>query len=200
MSKVLIVKAHPLTKQESSTLALLDIFLTEYQKLHPTDEFEIVDVFQKDFPSIDEQVLIAMQTKHEHLTAKQKQIKQLIHQYTAQFLASDKIIIANPLWNYMVPSHLKQWIDTIVQSGETFAYTNNGKETYADGKKVLHLQSNGSPSHGNDLASKYLDEILQFIGISSIKHIYIDGKDIPALTDQAIQQAQQEALAYASQF
>lgn len=200
MSHVLIVKGHPLTKEHSSTLQLLDTFLKEYLKIHPNDTIEVVDVFCENFPSIDEKIALTYHLHDEELSDAQKQQLKVIEQYTNQFINSDKIIIANPLWNHMVPSHLKQWIDTIIQSNKTFAYTKQGKVSYVKDKKILHLQSNGSRFNGEDLATKYLDSVFSFIEIYDIKHIYIDGKDIPGNTNKAIQQGLTAAKAFAKDF
>lgn len=54
---------------------------------------------------------------------------------TDQFLAADKIVIANPLWNLSMPTRLKAWIDTINVAGKTFKYTAEGPVGLAGGKK-----------------------------------------------------------------
>lgn len=200
MSKVLIVKAHPLDKEHSSTTKLLEVFMIEYYQNNPGDSFEVIDVFDHELPSIDEKVLNSLATPAHELSIEQQKILDIINQYTQQFLDSDKIVIANPLWNYMVPSHLKQWIDTIVQPGKTFDYTPQGKVTFCDDKKVVHLQSNGSPSNCQDLACQYIDTIFKFIGVTDIKHICIDGKDIPNKEEQAIKKAHIEAIDFSKEF
>ena len=44
MSKLLVVKAHPLTKEESRSVRALETFLASYRETNPSDEIEILDV------------------------------------------------------------------------------------------------------------------------------------------------------------
>ena len=62
------------------------------------------------------------------------------NELTDQFLAADKIVIANALWNLNIPTKLKAWFDTVNVAGKTFRYTENGPEGLVTGKK--HCTSN----------------------------------------------------------
>ncbi len=57
------------------------------------------------------------------------------NELTEQFLAADKIVIANALWNLNIPTKLKAWFDTVNVAGKTFRYTENGPEGLVTGKK-----------------------------------------------------------------
>lgn len=95
---------------------------------------------------------------------------------TDQFLAADKVVIANPLWNLQIPTRLKAWVDTINVAGKTFKYTAEGPVGLATGKKVLHIQANGGVYGGNDFASVYINGVLNFIGIDDVTSVYIEGQ------------------------
>ena len=59
MSKLLVVKAHPLTKEESRSVRALETFLASYRETNPSDEIEILDVYapETNMPEIDEELL-----------------------------------------------------------------------------------------------------------------------------------------------
>lgn len=50
MSKLLVVKAHPLTKEESRSVRALETFLASYQAQNPTDEIDVLDVYADSVP------------------------------------------------------------------------------------------------------------------------------------------------------
>lgn len=179
MSNVLVVKAHPLTKKESRTLRVLDSFLTSYKESHPEDNVEIIDVYEDDIPEIDKDILTGWASLSQGIDISDEQAKKIerFAELTDQFLASDKIIVANPLWNLNIPTKLKAWIDTIVVAGKTFKYTETGKMPLAPGKKLLHIQASGGIHSGQDTSSKYLVEIFNFVGVEDTQAIIIEGID-----------------------
>ena len=200
MAKVLVISAHPCTAEQSTTMQLLNQFLKTYQAAHPADQIEQINVFNQPIPMINQSMLASWGQDYDALSKEQQQTLTAWEQYAEQFLASDKIIIANPIWNLTFPASLKHWFDAIMRSGKTFKYTENGPVGLAAGKKVMHLQSNGSVWAGQDLATKYIDDAFKFMGIDDIDHIYIDGKDIPDLTEQAMENALAEAKQKAQTF
>lgn len=46
-------------------------------------------------------------------TDEQRALLETFHKYTEQFISPDKIVIANPMYNSMIPAELKTWIDTL---------------------------------------------------------------------------------------
>lgn len=99
------------------------------------------------------------------------------NELTDQFLGADKVVIANALWNLNVPTRLKAWVDTINVAGKTFKYTDEGPKPLTNGKKALHIQSNGGFYEGQDFASQYVKGILNFIGIEKVEQLFIEGID-----------------------
>lgn len=180
MTTLLVVKGHPLTAEDSFSLKGLDAFVAAYKAANPSDEIQVLDVFQANIPEVDEEVAsgyIALQSGKDFsdLTASQQDKISRLGGFTEQFIAADKVVIANPLWNLMIPASLKKWIDTINVAGKTFRYTANGPEGLTNGKKIMHLQANGGTYEGNDPASQYLKGIFEFIG-SDYNHIAMEGQ------------------------
>lgn len=51
MSKLLVIKGHPLTSESSLSLKGLEVFLKTYKETHPNDVVEVVDVFNDNIPT-----------------------------------------------------------------------------------------------------------------------------------------------------
>jgi len=179
MAKLLAVKGHPMTSKESMSVKGFEAFLEKYKAENPNDEIEILEIFKADIPEIDEDIVSAwgalgQGTEFTALTPAQQDKVSRFNFYTEQFLNADKVVIASPLWNLMIPARLKVWMDTVMVAGKTFRYTANGPEGLANGKKVLHLQANGGVYGENDPSSQYVKSIFGFIG-ADIDHVAVEG-------------------------
>lgn len=169
MSKLLVVKGHPLTAEVSLSLKGLDAFVEAYKASHPADKIEVLDVFDSFIPTRDTELVSALYAlgggaDFSSLSTEQQKKVTRSGELLEQFLAADKVVIANPLYNLMIPSELKAWIDTINIAGKTFKYTENGPVGLATDKKVLHLQANGGVYNLQDPAEIYMSSIFKFIG------------------------------------
>ena len=175
MTKLLVVKGHPLTADYSMSLKGLDAFVAAYKAAHPTDEIEVLDVFDGTIPSLNTELVSAMFAgEGAQLTASQQEKLARFAELTEQFLAADKVVIANPMYNLMIPAELKSWVDTVNVAGKTFKYTAEGPVGLAGGKKVLHLQANGGVYGAQDPATVYMSAIFNFIG-ADFKQIAVEG-------------------------
>ncbi|CYU71282.1 FMN-dependent NADH-azoreductase [Streptococcus suis] len=188
MATVLIVKAHPLDAQKSYALRAMEEFQTRYASLHPEDKIEIVDVFEDQIPALDKPLLEAMGAakKGEAISPEQAERLDRYTSLTQQFLAADKIIVVNPLWNLNVPSQLVSWINTINVAGLTFKYGPEGSIGLVKGKKLLHIQSNGGVYAGQDPAAQYIKSIFEFLGFEDIHQVFIEGQSADPSQAQAI--------------
>lgn len=203
MSKVLVVKAHPLATEQSRTLMILAQFIQAYQKQNPADEISWLDLYQSDLPEIDQELMTAWAALKQGqamatLSASQQEKVAQFNHYTDQFLATDKVVIANPLWNLNVPTKLKAWMDTVMVAGKTFRHTANGPQPLVTGKKAVHIQSAGSIYAGQDLASQYVKTLLGFAGVDEVIKINIEGIDhspekANVIMKEAIETAKQTA-------
>lgn len=182
MAKVLVIKAHPLTAAESRSVKVMETFLDKYREINPTDEIELLDLYQADVPEIDGDIADAMfklknGTAFQDLTPQQQEKMTRFDSYTQQFMAADKLVIANPLWNLNIPGRLKVWFDTACVAGKTFRYTEAGPVGLAGGKKALHIQANGGHYQGQDTSSQYVLGILKFLGLDTVDQLFIEGID-----------------------
>ena len=140
MSKLLVVKGHPLTADYSLSLKGLDAFVKAYKAAHPEDEIEELDVFSADIPTLNTELVSAMFAgENAELTASQKDKLARFAGFTEQFLSADKVVIANPMYNLMIPAELKSWVDTVNVAGKTFKYTAEGPVGLANGKLMVEF-------------------------------------------------------------
>ncbi|MDT0595292.1 FMN-dependent NADH-azoreductase [Glaciecola petra] len=143
-----------------------------------------VSVVQRDLasglPFIDEQWINANFTDPEQRNDQQKQALAFSDSLVNELQNADKIIIASPIYNFSVPAVLKAWIDLIARARLTFRYTENGPEGLLQNKTAyLVMASGGVPIESEmDLATKYLKQVMRFIGITDVKVIDATKNDL----------------------
>jgi FMN-dependent NADH-azoreductase len=98
------------------------------------------------------------------------------------------------MYNFSIHSSLKAWVDPIVRAGVTFRYSENGPEGLIKNKKAyIVIASGGVYSEGmlkgHDFIEPYLKAILNFIGITDITVVRVEGLAVPSLKDTALEKA-----------
>ncbi len=90
---------------------------------------------------------------------------------------ADFIVLGAPMYNLMIPSTLKSWIDYVTRAGQTFQFTETGPIGLLEGKKCYVAITQGGSFLGtaHDLATAYLKSALGLMGITDIEFIYAKG-------------------------
>lgn len=196
MAKLLVIRAHPLSSESSQSMRLTDEFVRVYTDTHPDDDVLEQQLYNLAVPEIDLDLLNAWKKLEDSVPfVRLDEVEQnkvtLFSGYTDQFLAMDKIVIANPLWNLQVPTRLKAWIDCVCVAGRTFRYTEAGEaEGLVRGKKLLHIQTAGAVYGGNDPASQYIKGMFTFLGVEDVQYLAAEGMDHdPARADDIMADA-----------
>ncbi|QGQ98765.1 FMN-dependent NADH-azoreductase [Paenibacillus psychroresistens] len=186
MTKVLYVTAHPLDHSVSSSLAVGKEFLEAYKNSNPDDEIILLDLYNMDIPYIDADVFsgwgkLASGSAFDQLSPESQAKVSRLGEIVDQFVSADKVVVVNPVWNFLFPPILKAYIDAICVAGKTFKFNEAGVLVgLAADKKLLHIQASGSvlsegPFQGFEFSHRYLTAIAQFIGIQSIEVVYVEG-------------------------
>ncbi len=182
MSKVLYIKSSPMGKLSYST-AVADAFVEAYKKSHPKDQVKTIDLFSAKLPEFD---FVAASGKYKIMRGKphspeEKQAWDKVVATIAEFKDADKYVLAVPMWNFSIPYRLKQYIDVIVQPGQTFSVDAAGNyKGLVTGKPVLVVYARGgdytkgTPAEQYDQQSKYVESILRFIGFADIKSLAVE--------------------------
>ncbi|XEC97712.1 FMN-dependent NADH-azoreductase [Paenibacillus tarimensis] len=211
MATVLYVTAHPGNPEASFSLSVGNEFVEAYRKANPGDEIVHVDLFNQNIPQIDAEVLGAWGklqggTSFDQLSAGEQAKVARLGEIVDQFVASDKVVFVNPMWNFSYPPVLKAYIDAICVGGKTFKYTENGPVGLMTDKKALHIQASGgvySEGFMKDFESghRHLEKVMKFLGLPSFEGIFVEGMaaapdQAPAIKEKAIQQARELAASF----
>lgn len=144
MTKLLVVRAHPLDGEISRSMQVTNAFVKSYIESHSEDTIEDINLYDLAVPDIDRDLLQAWSelgsgTAFDELSEVKQQKITLFNGYTDGFLNADKVVIANPLWNLNVPARLKAWVDTITVGGKTFKYNEKGEAVGLAGDKKFYI-------------------------------------------------------------
>ncbi|MBK0097971.1 NAD(P)H-dependent oxidoreductase [Erwinia sp. S63] len=170
------------------------------EKLHAQHhalEETVLDLAQHPLPHLDAFTIGAFFTRPEDRNDAQRAAIQTSEKMVDQLFACDTLVISSPMWNLGLPSVLKAWFDHITRAGRTFAFTPEGtKVGLVSGKKVYSVVASGSVfAHGpfvqDDQFTPYIRVALEYIGITDVEFIRVDGTHDPVSRDTALPQALQ---------
>lgn len=211
MAKVLYITANPKADEQSYSLSVGRAFLEAYRKERAEDQIIELDLYQTDIPHIDTDVFsgwgkLQQGKGFEELSADEKAKVARINELTEQFVAADKYVFVTPMWNFSFPPKVKAYIDTICIAGKTFKYTSEGPVGLLNGRKAVHIQARGGvysegPAKDMEFGDRYLRTIFQFVGITDVTSIYVEGMaQMPDQADQIKEKAIARAKEVAKEF
>ena len=169
MKKVLVIKSS-LSSKNSVTNEAVNFFLKNYKLNNPNDEIELLDLNENDKIS---QPLNATTLSTFFDDESDDMIEQL--------KSADKIIISAGMVNFNIPTSLKSYFDNVLQANKTFKYKYKGNgQSFGllDSKvKVQLFLAQGSNVNWYPFAlfDKYLEGVLNFMGLTDINTIIYDG-------------------------
>ncbi|ANE47499.1 FMN-dependent NADH-azoreductase [Paenibacillus swuensis] len=193
MATVLYITAHPNDERASYSMAVGKEFIAAYREAKPQDEIVHLDLYKVDIPHIDTDVFsgwgkLASGTEFSALSEEEKRKVGRLGELVDQFVAADKYVFVNPMWNFSFPPLMKAYIDSICVAGKTFKYTAEGPVGLLKDKKLFHIQANGGvysegPAADIESGHRYLNIIAGFFGIPSVEKLFVEG--MAAMPDQA---------------
>jgi FMN-dependent NADH-azoreductase len=200
MAKLLYIESSP-RKERSASHTVATQFLDAYRAAHPGDTVEVLDLWHTDLPRFDAAALDAKYAviQGQSFTPEQKAAWDAVVRIAEQFKSADKYLISVPMWNFGIPYILKHYIDVLVQPGLTFSFTPaEGYKGLVTGKPAAVVYARGGAygagtgAEGYDQQTRYLQQILGFIGFTDVKTILVEPtlaakeKAIATATDQAV--------------
>ncbi|MDQ0113294.1 FMN-dependent NADH-azoreductase [Paenibacillus harenae] len=182
MAKLLMVKANDRPADQSVSVRMYDTFLKAYQEAHPDDRVEVVDLYHAELPYYGDKAISGLYKMNQGLesTPDEERAALLVSRYMDQFLSSDKIAFAFPLWNCTVPAPLITYMSYLTQANKTFRFTSEGPIGLVADKKVALLNARG----GNysidymapyEMAVTYMRNMIGMWGIKNPEVIVIEG-------------------------
>jgi FMN-dependent NADH-azoreductase len=153
------------------------------------------DLVANPVPQLDLNVMTAINSPVDTLSAELKQIQQLSDELIAELKAADTVIIGAPMYNFSVPTQLKNYFDIMARAGVTFQYTEQGPQGLIGDRKVIVVTTRGGihKDQQTDTITPYLKSILGFIGITTVEVIYAEGLSMgDEMADKSREQALEE--------
>ena len=150
------------------------------------------DLAANPVPVLDMSVATALRGGDD-LSDDQQAALALSDQLIEELKAAEQLVIAAPMYNFMVPTQLKNWFDIIARAGVTFTYTENGPVGLIENKKAIVVTTRGGlhkDSPRNSIES-YVTTMLGFIGITEVEFVYAEALN---MGEEAAQAAREDAL------
>lgn len=169
MKKLLVIESS-LVFGKSITNKAVEIFVENYKLLNPNDCVEILNLNKHEKIS---KILTSENFQEFFNDEADKLIEQL--------KSADKIIISAGMINFNIPASLKSYFDNVLQANKTFKYKYQGNgESIGllnpDVKVQLILAQGANLGwYEFGLFDKYLEGVLNFMGITNISTLIYDG-------------------------
>lgn len=174
MSKVLVLKSSILAGYSQSS-QLADFYVEQAKA--QGKEVTVRDLAANPIPVLDGELVGAMRPSETPLSPRQQEALDLSDELIAELQAHDEVVIAAPMYNFNIPTQLKNYFDLIARAGVTFRYTEAGPEGLVKGKKAVVISSRGGiyKDTPTDLLTPYVKLFLGFIGITDVEFVFAEG-------------------------
>ena len=207
--RCLCIKASP-RNDGSTSIAAAKTFLSELLRRHTTMAIDTLDLWDAGLPELNGGVISAKYAKlaGRAMTPEEAAAWERIGKIVERLKSCDALVVATPMWNFGIPYKLKHWIDLVTQPGLTFSFDPAaGYLPLLRPRPTLVILSSAGdyskgPSRGRpDLASPYLREAFEFIGLSDVEVVLVGPTAGPAgQVDNARTAADQALTAIAATF
>ncbi|EGQ9699747.1 FMN-dependent NADH-azoreductase [Vibrio parahaemolyticus] len=170
MSRVLALKSSILGDYSQSN-KLVEDFIKNVDQ----DKLTVRDLAANPLPVLDFAVATALRAT-EDLSKEQQAVVDLSDTLIEEVKAANTLVIAAPMYNFTIPTQLKNWIDLIARAGVTFKYTENGVQGLIEGKKAIVVTTRGGihKDSPTDNVTPYLRTVLGFVGITDVEFVYAE--------------------------
>ncbi|KAG9395229.1 NADH-azoreductase FMN-dependent [Carpediemonas membranifera] len=184
--KVLALKSS-IVGDNSFSSKLIDYFVE-----NTNAEVKIRDLAADPVPVLDIAALGALNTPD-------SDIQKLSNEFIAELQDVDLVVVAAPMYNFNIPTQLKNYIDFIQRAGVTFRYSAEGPEGLIKNTRALCISTRGGfhAANGTDTVVPVVKNALGLIGIPA-DFVLVEGLNIDKATaDAAMEKARKEILTYA---
>jgi FMN-dependent NADH-azoreductase len=170
MSRVLALKSSILGDNSQSNK-----LVEEFIKNVAQDKLTVRDLAANPLPVLDLTVATALRSTGD-LSQEQQQVVELSDSLIEEVKAAETLVIAAPMYNFTIPTQLKNWIDLIARAGVTFKYTENGVQGLFENKKAIVVTTRGGihKDAPTDNITPYLRTVLGFVGIADVEFVYAE--------------------------
>ena len=180
-------------REGANSTRIADMVTQRLLQREPQARLSLRDLAATPHPMLDEAALGALFTPADKRSPEQAARVALDDALIQEVQAHDVLVIGVPMYNFGVPSQLKNWIDAIARAGVTFRYTESGPQGLLTGKTVYLALARGGRYRDTaaDAQVPYLRTVLGFLGMTDLRLIYAEGFAMgPEAAAQALAQAQ----------
>lgn len=191
-----------LNGDQSVSRAVTASFRAAWQDEHPDGTVVYRDLAADPPPHLEAAVLAAGAVPPAERTAEQRQAAALREELIQELEAADAVLVGAPMYNYMISSPLKAWLDHVMVVGRT-----TGDTATAAGTPLTVVASRGgsyragTPREGADFAVPYVRHAFAQLGMVAefvipeltLAHSNPAMADLTELADASRAQAHQEA-------
>ncbi len=194
MRQILCLTSSPRRDTSYSNLVAARL-LKELRIVHPDAAITIRDLAGNPLPHIDDDFVTATRSVAGARNSRQRELVEQSDILVDELLRADTIVIAAAMVNFGIPSTLKAWIDYICRPGRTFRYTEHGSKGLLGGRRAILVLARGGLYSGGPMRSlehdeSYLRAVLNFLGITDIETILIEGVGLgPEAAERAVDNA-----------
>ncbi|MBB2696995.1 FMN-dependent NADH-azoreductase [Rhizobium phaseoli] len=181
----------------SASSAVADAIVRHLRRIDPDAVVQIKNLARDPVQPLDELAVATRMLPPDARTPDQTARALEDERHVVELLAADIIVIGAPMYNFNIPSQLKNWIDAVAKPGATFRYTETGPIGLVKGKKAIIALTRGgfyreTPA---DTPAQYLRYMLGFLGITDVQFIYAEGMARgPEMTAKAFRDADEQIL------
>ena len=185
--KLLYVNA--CTRKDSRTKKLAEHLLHQWD-----GDVEEIDLYKGEIPLLDEAACI-----ERGRAASDQDVTNPFVKLALSFRDADAILIAAPFWDMGFPAVLKSYIEAIMITGITFAYTLEGRTMgLCHAGKLVYVTKAGGPIPPVEFGYSYVKFLAREMwGIADCTCFQAEGLDIVgADVDKILEQAMEEMDSY----
>ncbi|MDE2478166.1 MAG: NAD(P)H-dependent oxidoreductase [Betaproteobacteria bacterium] len=182
-------------REGANSTRIADMVTQRLLQREPQARLSLRDLAATPHPMLDEAALGALFTPADKRSPEQAARVALDDALIQEVQAHDVLVIGVPMYNFGVPSQLKNWIDAIARAGVTFRYTESGPQGLLTGKTVYLALARGGRYRDTaaDAQVPYLRTVLGFLGMTELRLIYAEGFAMgPEAAAQALAQAKSD--------
>lgn len=138
------------------------------------------DLAAHPLPEIDATIITAWSTPEQERDATQAEVAARSERLIRELDDADVLVVGVPMYNFGIPSQLKNWIDHIARAGISFRYTEQGAVGLLRPKPVLVVSARGGiyADTGHDHQEPYLRQFFGFVGLDDVRFVYAEGVNL----------------------
>lgn len=187
MKKLLYISVNSKPENLSSSKTVARKFINRFLELNKDFTVEEIDLYKQHIPRLEYQYFekrncIKKEEDANKLDDKDKREVEKIRKLCEQFKEANVYVIASPMWSLSFPAPLKEYIDCVIQDGETITFNEDKPEGLLNDidRSMVYIQSSGGhiPWLLKPVMNKglnYVESIMKFIGIKKFEELLVDG-------------------------